>query len=113
MAVQTKINSLIAWEHWACFTSDTNYSLQKKAETVLRKVSMDSKLTLSALVAFVRGWDRMCENTRHRNAGVADTAVREIVYEFVDRVIQATHSAFGYELVRDIARSKTWKLRKG
>jgi hypothetical protein len=115
---QTKVvtKTLTAWNHWGCYKSESNISLKKKAETVLEKVTKESGVTYSqiigALVTFVRGWNRMCENPRHERNGVSDTAVREYVYEFVDKVLKAKGvTNIDYEHIRDLADEKQWKRR--
>jgi hypothetical protein len=79
---------------WAMFSSAGNRSLTKKAEILLRKVEglvearkATRKNVNAALVAFVAGWERMSYSKGFGEAG--DTAVRECVGDFHDRVYDA------------------------
>jgi hypothetical protein len=54
----------------------------------------------------------MCENPHHVHNGVYDTAVREYVYDFVDKVLKAKGvTNIDYEHIRDLADEKQWKRR--
>lgn len=111
---ETRQVTITAPDYWGCFSScpASNRSLKKKAETVLSKV--DGEVTqsqvINSLVAFVRGWRRMCGNPRHREGGVSDSEVRECVYAFVDKVLDAkgVHGV-DYEHIQDLADEKQWK----
>lgn len=113
---ETRVVTLTAQSYWGCYSShpESNRSLKKKAETVLGKVdgNVTKSQVINALVTFVRGWRRMCDNPRHQRAGVSDTEVREIVYDFVDKVLTATGvDGVDYKHIRDLADEKPWKLR--
>jgi hypothetical protein len=113
---ETRQVTITAPDYWGCFSSchASNLSIKKKAETVLSKVDGDvtKSQVINALVTFVRGWRRMCENPRHQKAGVSDTEVRECVYAFVDKVLGATGvHGVDYKHIRDLADENPWKQR--
>ena len=79
--------------HWACFTSETNASLRKKAETCIKRIeSADGNRikVKKAVFNFLKGWMKMCNSNRHIEAGVSDTAVREVVRGFAEDALRAS-----------------------
>ena len=102
---------------WGMFSAAGNRSLTKKAEGLLRKVERmveERKATRAAvnaaLVAFVAGWDRMGYSKGFGEA--SDTAVREAVGDFHDKVYAAVFGSCGYdvwETNRDAAYARVRK----
>ena len=79
-----------SYKHWACFTSATNTSLRKKGETLIKKIEKadGNRLKIkNAVFAFLKGWVKMCNSPRHIEAGVSDTAVREVVRGFAEQAL--------------------------
>jgi hypothetical protein len=97
---------------WACFTSASNTSIRKKAETVIRKVEKSPINAPTAIKAFYRGWFKMCDNPRHIDAGVSDTAVRECVRDFGDRVLQECGFYCDEEKFYTEADNEYWKSKR-
>jgi hypothetical protein len=87
--------TLTAPREWGCYTSVSNTSLRKKAETCIKRLDVGNvgiAVTLRAVTKFLEGWDKMCHSEKHQKAGVSDTAVREVVILFAEKCIKATGS---------------------
>ena len=71
------------YKDWNCFSSKTNTSLRKKAETLIKRVQVDDpKKQLKAIQMFFNGYSKMCQKEGHIKAGCSDTMVRETVWDF-------------------------------
>jgi hypothetical protein len=89
----TYTEEFTAPRYWSCFTSATNTSLRKKAETCIRKIEKangDRFKVKRAVFIFLKGWAKMCNSDRHSDAGVSDTAVREVVRGFAEDALRAS-----------------------
>lgn len=83
---------------WGMFSSAGNRAIRGYANALVKaaaKIKADTKLTErarakkidAALVTYIAKWERLSENPKHLEAG--DTAVRECVGAFHDRVREA------------------------
>ena len=86
--------------HWSCYGSKGNYALKKKAERLIAKVEKivaekdvweQRKAIKAALVSFIASWERMGSSATYRDEGISDTAVRECVGSFHDKIVAATY----------------------
>ena len=81
---------------WAMFTAGGNAALTRRAETCLKRIEAapridgypDYRRVKAALLAFVASWMKMWNTAKYGEAG--DTAVREIVESFFNRVVTAS-----------------------
>jgi hypothetical protein len=107
---------LTAGANWGCYTTRTNTSLRKKAETVIKKLEKAEtrQQVRKAVIAFYKGWLRMCDSSTHLDAGVSDTEVRECVRGFGEDAIDAYGKFFDpiqteediYDMVQSLPASE-------
>ena len=87
-------------DYWCCYTSSAEVALRKKAERLIAKVekimagddifAKQAKIE-AALVSFIASWKRMSGSKTYAGSGVSDTAVRECVGSFHDKIVAATY----------------------
>jgi hypothetical protein len=115
---ERKTFEVTAPRDWAMYTPAGDRSLRLKAERLLAKVekvwaSDDSfnvreRKVRAALVSFVASWERMSNSAAF--AGASDTAVRECVGSFHDKVALATFcDEWDVSELWDKTREASWK----
>lgn len=110
---------------WGMFSSAGNRAIRGYAESLVKqaaKIQADGALSVAqrakkltnALVTFIAKWERLTRSDKHAEAG--DTAVRECVGDFHDRVYEAVLGAYApmcaraaWDLHRDLAWARVSK----
>jgi len=82
--------------YWSCYKKRSDKSLTIKADRFVKAMLEADKSSAKARKAgmnFALAWRRMCRTKTHRANGVGDTAVREHVWDFLQKVCKT----FGHD----------------
>jgi len=88
-------------DYWGCYEKRSDKSLTIKADRFVKAMLEADRSSVKARKAgmnFALAWRRMCRTKTHRENGVGDTAVRECVWDFLNKI----YNTFGYSEYTEI-----------
>ena len=110
-----EVRTIEVRDYWGCYEKRSDKSLTVKADRFVKAMLDTERSSVKARKAgmkFVLAWRRMCRTKTHRKNGVGDTAVRECVWDFLNKI----YNTFGYseytEIVWNEAEEIDYKKEK-